>query len=690
MSEVMTAPPGTDQQTLNQDLQLVLARVRLLAQRRAAWLNHLWHSEARADEAVDAATAQIAAIFADQDTPEQEAAWLANHALALDEQIAQVESALAEQTESRLHLLRQIFGLDQQDFDLLQTCLALALDPSLGRVYAYLQEHAGCNYVTEELAARLFGYGRCLVWSTESPLRTWGLIQEREITPGEPLMLTCDRQIRDWLLGQNELHQRLVGLAQLRPPLSPLPSWPVAQTVEFLNRTVNHQEMNRACVRVVGMPGSGRRAFAAGVSAEMGLSLLVIEADQIEDNDWLALFVWAQRQAFLDRCALAWYGQSVAQRPWPQIVPMFPMQFIIAEPTQAGMAIPETINHVVPMPGLSLDERRDLWRDYVPSAAAWPEHALDALAARHRVNVGEIAATAQKEAASAEEASTLVREGQRDRLGRLAQRLDCPFSWDDLVLGDTLHAALEDFVFEAQERAIFWEQPRARRLFPHGQGLAGLFTGAPGTGKTMAAQVIAATLGLDLFRVDLSTVVSKYVGETSQNLERILSRAAHMDIVLVFDEADAVFSKRTEVKDAHDRFANTDTNYLLQAIESYSGIVLLATNKKANLDPAFIRRLRYVLEFAQPDAEQRLRIWRQIITELAGAEVAAGLDPSLERLAGEVSLTGAQIKYAILAALFVARREQQPLNIDHVLRGLNRELLKEGRALNDREQEKLI
>ncbi len=180
------------------------------------------------------------------------------------------------------------------------------------------------------------------------------------------------------------------------------------------------------------------------------------------------------------------------------------------------------------------------------------------------------------------------------------------------------------------------------------------------------------------------------MGETAQNLERILSRAAHMDIVLLFDEADALFGKRTEIKEANDRFANTDTNYLLQALESYAGVALLATNKRANLDPAFIRRLRYVLEFSRPDAAQRREIWQRVIGELAGVEAVHALSRSMDRLAEDVDSTGAQIKYAVLSAIFAARRDSSPLRPEHLLRGLDRELMKEGRALNERERERLF
>ncbi|MCP4749509.1 MAG: ATP-binding protein, partial [Proteobacteria bacterium] len=259
---------------------------------------------------------------------------------------------------------------------------------------------------------------------------------------------------------------------------------------------------------------------------------------------------------------------------------------------------------------------------------------------------------------------------------------ECPFMWDDLIVGDRLRRNLNDFLFEANERSALWERPEVRRLFPQGRGLLALFTGFPGTGKTMAAQVIAADLGLDLFRIDLSSVVSKYVGETSKNLDRILSRAGRMNAVLLFDEADALFGKRTEIKDAHDRFANTDTNYLLQAIENYPGVAILASNKKGNIDSGFIRRLRYVLEFPKPDKDQRLKIWQRIIGELAGEERLRALTSEIDRLAESMELTGAQIKLSVLSALFSARCKKTTIDMSHLLRGLERELIKEGSGIS--------
>jgi replication-associated recombination protein RarA len=516
------------------------------------------------------------------------------------------------------------------------------------------------------------------------------LLREKEVGPGEPPQLSCDTSIKDWLQGNDHLDESLVGISRFYPPTTPLKNWPVDSNAVFLKRMLEGDSRNQVRLRVVGPPGSGRRTLSAIISSRVGLSLLAINTEQIAEHDWRRVFIGAQRQAYLDRCAIAWYGENVLRRAWPQVVPFFPVQFVICEAGHVPLPIPEVIDHLIEMPTPSLEERRELWRRFMPLSAAWPPEAFKKLAEQHRVNIGDIISAAQRDVQSVEEATSLIREATRHQLGNLAQLMECPFNWDDLVVTDNLREALDDLTFEASERVAFWERTEARRLFPQGRGLLGLFSGSPGTGKTMAAQVIAASLGLDLFRIDLSTVVSKYVGETSQNLERILSRAAGMDIVLLFDEADALFGKRTEIKDAHDRFANTDTGYLLQAIENYRGVALLATNKKGNIDPAFIRRIRYVLEFCKPDAKQREQIWRKIVGELAGSERLKALDRDLKTLAVDLELTGAQIKFTVLAAVFVAKRERKPLAMSHLLRGVDRELMKEGRTLSGRERERLL
>jgi adenylate kinase family enzyme len=674
-------------------LELVLLRFRLRARRRTAWLRHLRAEEVELAGSSAAVHGEMDAILADRDSPQAEADWLEAEPWSADwsAELRAVEEARAVDTTSRLARLRQIFGLSREESDLLEACLAVALDPSLARLCAYLQDHTGRAYMTDILAARFYGHLPCGVFSGESALSRWEMILARDVGAGEPSALTCDPQLRDWLAGIDLLPEALVGIAQLIEPQPPPASWPVQETVELIHRHINGEAAGRTCITVSGARGSGRRTFAAAVAAEFRLPALAVDADQIPDPEWRRTYVLTQRHAYLERSALVWFGESAARRTWPTVVPPFPLQFVIAEPVLEPHPCAGVVEHRVRMPGLTASERSELWRHYLPASEQWPAADFHALVQRYRVLVGDIAAVAQHGAASADEAGRRVREAARGRLGNLAQLLGCPFQWDDLVVPASLREALEDIVFEANHRVAFWEQTEAQRLFPQGQGLMALFSGPPGTGKTMAAQVMAATLGYDLFRVDLAGVVSKWVGETSQNFERILTRAADMQAMILFDECDAVFTKRTsEVRDAQDKFANTDAAYLLQAIESYPGIALLATNQKGNIDPAFIRRLRYVLEFVKPDAPQRLEIWRKVVRGLAGEDRAAALGGCLESLAEAIDATGAQIKFAVLGALFVAQREGAPLAARHLLRGLERELAKEGRGLSARDRERIL
>jgi ATP-dependent 26S proteasome regulatory subunit len=198
-------------------------------------------------------------------------------------------------------------------------------------------------------------------------------------------------------------------------------------------------------------------------------------------------------------------------------------------------------------------------------------------------------------------------------------------------------------------------------------------------------------MGQDLCRVNIAQLVSKWVGDTPKNVEQVIRLAAENDAILFFDEADALFAKRaTDVRDAQDKFANTDTAFLLQAIESYPGIAILATNLKANIDSAFLRRIRYLVDFAKPVPALQLLLWRKLVTALAGEQRATALGPVLEAFSTAAEATGAQIKYAVLAGLFAARADGQPLDVRHLLAGLDRELGKEGRALGPRDRDRIL
>lgn len=693
------ALPGAE--PLDPALERVLLRVRLRAQRRVAWLRKLWSEEEPPGGHFAVTHGEVDTHLLDNDSPAAEAAWVASDPLAvhLTAEIEGLEREIAADEESRLARLQRIFDLTAEDRDILQACLAVSLDPSLARVYAYIQDVAARGYATEELIGRLFDHGRRAVLKPASPLRLWRLVAERETAPGEPRMLACDPAMRGWLCGRNELDQHLHGIARMREPMAPLENWPVGETADWLKGLM--AEGTPARVRIVGPVGSGRRTLAANISGELGLRLLAIDTDSVADLEWTEVYIRAQRHALLNDCALAWHGERASDRPWPSAVSASPVQFVICEPAQHPLPLKDAVEHQIEMPLPTLEERRRLWHRHVPASLTWEEELAEALFARTTATPGTIADVGRSAVPTADAAARKVREGVRCRLGQLIEAIECPFDWDDLVVPDHVRLVLEDFVFEARERADFWEAPHRRRLFPQGRGLFALLAGSPGVGKTMSAQVIARAVNRELYRIDVSRVVSKYVGETSKNLQRILS-SVPTDEVLLFDEADALFGRRPdETRDAHDRYAVQESSTLLMAIEGAvegrgansfgpGTVALLATNRKNAIDPAFIRRLRYVIDIPKPDAALRLKLWKRLLGELAGPSALSAVSGGLQGISQEVETTPAQIKFAVLSALFAARRKGESLGMKHLLHGLERELRKDGHGWSARERERLM
>ncbi|MBC3983084.1 ATP-binding protein, partial [Streptomyces sp. AC536] len=272
-----------------------------------------------------------------------------------------------------------------------------------------------------------------------------------------------------------------------------------------------------------------------------------------------------------------------------------------------------------------------------------------------------------------------VRAGARAQnaagLDRLARRIEPAVTWDDLVLPADPLAQLRELTARARHRDRVLGEWGMRPGGGRGRGVAALFAGDSGTGKTMSAEVIAADLGLDLYTVDLATVIDKYVGETEKNLEKIFSEAAGINGVLLFDEADAIFGKRSEVKDAHDRYANVESAYLLQRMESFDGLAILSTNLRANLDDAFTRRLDLVVDFPMPDAEQRRVLWERCLGPLLPR--AEGLD--LDFCAESFELAGGNIRSVAVTAAYLAAESDGPVRMADLIHAVQREYQKLGR-----------
>jgi len=623
--------------------EAVLYRTLELCKRRVLWLDHLAETIVN-DESLHATHNRI---LANIDSPEAEEKFLNTHpqARACLANAGAVEQWLFEAVDNRFARLCHVLDLNHKEQRLLQLCFAFHIDPSLGHVFGNLNGSSGAAYPTEILAARLNGYGRGAMWNLSSAIGRWGVIQESEPTGG----LQLDPYILSYLRGSSELDADLLNCCSVVNDVhSPLEDWPVNEVVQHIIEALQSGIPVRT--QIYGAPLSGRKSFASIVCDKLGRTLIVVDSARVNPAKWDQTRMLVQRQALLHDAGVAWAGENAQQglSPAPRDLDL---EFIILD----------SINEVTPAIGwhdervkigsVSSAERRALWQQFITHAKTWPPHQLDHLSERYRLTIGEIAHIATQGFTEYDEIQQATRELSRGRLGTLANLLECPFTREDLCFPDEMSGFLDEFIFEAKHRNAFWENPKAHRLFPRGVGLIGLLAGPPGTGKTMAAQVIAEELGMDLYRIDLATAVDKYIGETAKHLRRLFDRAGEMNAVMLFDEADSLFSRRTDTKDSLDRHANSDTNYLLQLVEDYPGVYI-----------------------PRPEAPERASIWHYVVAALTSPDCAARLKDDLQNLAHETPISGAQIKNAVLAAVFLAQQEKSALSAEHLSRALSRQL----------------
>ena len=584
-------------------------------------------------------------------------------------------SGLPVAPHSRLGRLAALFGLSEFETDVVAVLWTTAFDPDLRTA---LLDRDG-PHLTPRGIAQCCSHPARVRLSSESPLRVWRLVDEHPLIDGSAA-LAIDPHIVAWLEGEPELDRALTGRARRLAPTFELPSWPLerwaAQLKEGLERGLRWR------VRLETEDPILAAACATAVARRVQLPVLRVDLAGPAGEEAADRALRAHRQAYLDTCAL--YFDAGAASHWIPIP--FALQFV------AGTAAPapaEGVRDIVlRLAAPTVDERCMLWRAALPGAAAWPQQQLDALALHAEAGVDDIARVAAAEPVDVDAALHALRGAAQNDFDGLAQRIDAQFGWDDLVVPEPVHERLSEIAFEARERGRLWADAGAARLYPQGRGLVALFAGPPGTGKTMAAQVIASELGLDLWRVDVSAVLSKWVGETAQHLQKILSARTARRAVLFFDEADALYGKRVEeIRDAQDRYANMDVSHLMVALEAYDGIILMATNLRANIDGAFMRRIRHCVEFPRPDQNARRAIWGRVVAALFGIDVLGAND--LDRLS-RLEATGAQIKNAALSAVFAARRAGSPPDTRLLGRMLARELAKDGSGLSQRDLDAML
>jgi hypothetical protein len=637
-----------------------IRRVRLVAAARAAFLHDLWSREETRDEALlsrltdpgDNAPGET--LFrACNDT----AAALTAEAAALAEALA--GDAAGDANGGRFARTARVFGLGPADQALVHLAFAAESDPGLPAILAHVAPDGVADWPTPALAARLFGIEG---WQADGAAARWHLLRRVPQGGGRPDRIALADGLAEWLAGSGPAAPQLLDIAETVAPGAPLPGWPVTSLAADLRRVLETGPGAPVTVALDGVAGAGRRMFAAAVCDRLDLELLAVDLSRVAPGEMEAALRVAHRTAWLTGAALLLRGAAGSAR-LPQGLAPFPLVFRIDAASAPVDAAP-TFRLRLPLPDVA--ERRALWQRFCPEAAAWPAAALSDLA-------------------------EALRQQDRERFGQLARRVAGCFARDDLVLPERLARQLDMLIAEARLRNRVWERDAVRRLFAFDRGLVVLFDGQPGTGKTMAAQVLAGELGLDLYRVNVSTLVSKWIGETMENVQRVLDAAEAADVVLLFDEADGFFARRTDLATSNDRYANQDTGHLLQAIEAYPGIAILTTNRRRNIDEAFARRMRHILTFPLPDEAARLEIWTRTIEALFGQARAGEMAPALQRIAARIELTGAHIKYAALSACFAAEAEGGPdrLRLEHVLAGIDGELMKDGRALSARDRELL-
>ncbi len=669
--------------------------------------------------------------------PNAEAAqWEAAEARAAKQAARLREQATAAGQPLRLYHLAAAFGLDRFALDAFLICLAPTLDLRYERLYGYLQDDVTRRRATVNLVLDLLcppgaeRLNRLAAFADDAPLLGFHLVERVADPNGAPSSLlgqalSPDDAVVAWLLGGYQPHPALGAHAQLvRPGVAgddevlAGEAWPplaaalqgadsaAAAPIIVLHgpNPTGQQSALRLLATTAGRPVlrvNLSRLIGPGTGGEKS-PLRVVRATLRDARLTGAIPCLAEWDACLDvdKTGVPLADLLAEIFPYPDLV------ILAGEAAWQPRGLARERNLVwaeFPIP--NFEHRLSLWTHFLtahlartePARAAQPEGEsplkdldLADIAGQFTLTASQIAdAVAAAADRAAQRGQPLdrtdlflaARNYSSPGLSTLAHKIEARYTWNDIVLPADQVNMLREVITTVRGRPTVLETWGVGAKLASSAGVTILFAGPPGTGKTMAAEVIAAELGLELYKIDLSTVVNKYIGETEKNLGRIFDEAARSNAILFFDEADAIFGKRSEVKDAHDRYANIEVSYLLQRMETYDGITVLATNLRANLDEAFTRRLQFAVDFPFPDDAYRARIWQALFPP--GVPRADDLDFAL--LARRFKLAGGNIRNIIISAAYQAAADGGQVKMEHLLHGARRELQKMGRLIKEKE-----
>jgi SpoVK/Ycf46/Vps4 family AAA+-type ATPase len=633
---------------------------------------------------------------------------------------ARKEESIRRGIELRLEALRQSFGLDAFEMDALLICLAVEIDLRYEKLYAYLNDDVTKKRPSVELVLNLLApsadaaFDARHYFTDDAPLFRNHLLAlfEDPSQPHPPLLakyINVDARIVRYLLNSDVLDERIRPFSFLCDPDKPFNALLVDEAARrHLARFLrNGAAPTPVIVHLRGPYGVGKQSTAQALCKDLRMRALIVDLTQLTydgDGSGARIFDLVQREAKLQRAAVYWknldallaedkravctaFLSALANRP--------ALTFLASEgPWEPNETLRDACLARLELKKPSPSDRLRIWSTALNGDTGIDSDVdLAALATKFKFTGGQIhdAASLAINLARLREAETVTvsthdlyeacRLHSNQKLATLARKITPKYKWTDIVLPADRLEQLREICNHVKYRERVYGEWGFDQKLSLGKGLSVLFSGPSGTGKTMAAEIIAGALGLELYKIDLSTVVSKYIGETEKNLSRIFVEAETSNAILFFDEADALFGKRSEVKDSHDRYANIEIGYLLQRMEEYEGVVILATNFRKNMDEAFVRRLQFTVEFPFPNEYDRRKIWEGIWPEDTPRDPALDLDFMARRF----EITGGNIRNIALAAAFLAADDGNVVTMNHLLHGTKREFQKMGKVVAENE-----
>jgi hypothetical protein len=593
---------------------------------------------------------------------------------ALEGRVAAERSGAEEMSPPpALETLCKLFGLSSFERAVLLMCAGIELDSKFAGVCAKTNGDPRRDYPTFSLALGTLADPHWSALSPDAPLRRWRLIEVQSGSDLTHSRLRIDERVLHFLTGVTHLDERLVGVVG-----------PLAGETDLVDsqRTVAEQIVagfrNPAgaglpVIQLCGIDAGAKRAVAIAACAAVGMNLHAVAAEVLP-NDARELEslvrLWEREAALATSALLVECNETENQFAPVRFIERVGGVLFIASRERLRLRHRASISFDVAKP--TSEEQQGLWR------SAGVNGQVDLLATQFDLSAASIRAAAAQ-SKSSEELWTACLAQARPRLDNLAQRIDVRATWNEIVLPAPQLAMLREIAVHVRQRAKVYQTWGFAEKSARGLGISALFSGVSGTGKTMAAEVLANELRLDLYRIDLSQVISKYIGETEKNLRRVFEAAEEGGAILLFDEADALFGKRAEVKDSLDRYANIEVSYLLQRMEAYRGLAILTTNMKDAIDPAFLRRIRFVVQFPFPDAAERIEIWRRMFPPQTPVD---RLD--MAKLS-KLHVAGGNIRNIAMNAAFLAADANEPVRMNHVLRAARTEYRKIEKPLTEAE-----